>query len=108
MGPQCGKPNSDRGCLWQSQCLCQGSTQGSWRQASHQAFLKGRNKEAGVNHRLVTFLNHSLESGCPRYMSLVWHSMTRAVGVGMCLLAHLALEKLIMLSIMLSTTVLVI
>ena len=61
VGRQCRKPNSDSGCLWQSQSLCQGSKQGN-RQASYQVFLKGRNKEAGVNHCLVTFLNHSIGS----------------------------------------------
>lgn len=62
VSPRCRKPNFDRGCLWQSHDLCQGSTQGIGDKASYQGFLKGRNKEAGVNHRLVTFLNHSLGS----------------------------------------------
>ena len=101
MCPRHRKPNSDGRCLQQSQDLLQGAKQESGRQASDplqiglwvRDFLKGKNKEAGGSHRLVTFLRCSFgtQDACGLGVSgLVVHDRGHS-GVG--LLAHLAQEK---------------
>ena len=52
-------------------------------------FLKGKSKEAGINHGLVTFLSHSFGS---QDVSGLWFSQSGGPWLG-DLLAHLALEK---------------
>ena len=56
------EPTSDSRSLQQSQDLLQGAKQGSGRQASDplpleaRGSLKGKNKEAGINHHVMVFL----------------------------------------------------
>ena len=96
--PRRRKPNSDSDSrtLQQSKGLLQGSKQGGGRQSSDPLplglwvvcvcvfclfVLKGKNREAGVNHCLVTFLNQ--KSGVR--MSLDYDSLARcSMAGGVC------------------------